>query len=123
MYKHKFLFFSIVFAFLTITSVIVGFFKEFYFSFRLVFGLTYVLYLPGFFWGLILFPGSKIYSFERQIYSIVLSLAIVPFIVFISNIINFKISTSNVFFEILFLIFFGFVIIILKNKYYKKGYK
>lgn len=70
-------------------------------SFRIVFGLVFVIFLPGFVWSFVLFKNDTINLIERFTFSIVLSITIVPLIIFFFNKIGVKINTINCVLEIL----------------------
>ena len=82
---------------LTVIAIIMSFSLTLSESFRLVFGSAFMLFLPGFvltwiFWGV-----KNISYLERFMLSIVLSIAIVPLIIFLLNKVGILISTLNVF--------------------------
>ena len=52
---------------------------------RMVFGGLFVLFVPGFIWGYVLFPGRNLNSLERVAISIGLSIAMVTLCVLIVN--------------------------------------
>ena len=79
-------------------------------SFRIVFGLTYVLFLPGFVWSFVFFKNKTLNSLERFTLSIVLSITIVPLIIFLFNKIGIKINTINCILEILSIIIAAIII-------------
>ncbi|MBU0732195.1 DUF1616 domain-containing protein [Patescibacteria group bacterium] len=67
---------------------------------RIVFGLIYLLFLPGFLLSFLFFKSNWIWL-ERILISIGLSMAIVPVAIFLMNLIGFKLTTLNIFLEIL----------------------
>lgn len=85
-------------------------------SFRIVFGSVYVLFIPGFLISFIFFSTAQIDWLERIALSFALSIAIVPLIIFYTNLVGISISATNSFFTIL-----GIIIISCCILYYKKN--
>jgi uncharacterized membrane protein len=109
-------------------SVIAFFFtKNLIYSFRIVFGSVFVLFLPGFILSYIFFPKTRKFEektkdskavdlIERLVLSFALSIAIVPLAVFYLNLIGLKINALNIFFTILGICFIGLIILVIKNR-------
>lgn len=105
---------------LIIISFILGFWFPILQAFRIVFGMVYLLFLPGFVWTWVFWQKSELDGIERFILSLVLSIALVPLVVFFLNKVGVKINLLNSFLEILGIIVFGFVLIIIQNKKFSK---
>lgn len=124
--------FIIVFlAILSIIALIMSFWLGLVSSFRLVFGLIFLLFIPGLVWSYVFFPnadstlisnadktlktGEKnndgIDWIERIILSVALSLALVPLFIFFINKIGVKINVLSVFLEVLSIILIGSAIL------------
>lgn len=88
-------------------------------SLRVVFGLVYLLFLPGFVWSWVFWQKSELDGIERFILSLVLSIAIVPLVVYFLNKIGVKINLLNTFLEILGIIVIAFTILNFKNGLFK----
>lgn len=118
------IYFIIVFlAILSIIAFVMSFWLGFVSSFRLVFGLLYILFIPGFIWSYVFFKDekavdqkqitttlkedSKIDVIERIILSVALSLALVPLFIFFINKVGVKINFLSVFLEVLGIILIG----------------
>ena len=71
---------------------------------RAIFGSFYVLFIPGLLLTFIFFIKKEIDWLERIILSLALSIAIVPLVIFLFNLVGAKITTLNVFLEILLII-------------------
>jgi uncharacterized membrane protein len=63
-------------------------------------GAIYILFIPGLAVSLALFRWQSIEAIERVALSLILSVAVVPLVVFYLSIIGVKISLSNVIFEV-----------------------
>ncbi len=91
-------------------------------AFRIILGIPYVLFLPGFLLTFIFFPLAKhnqeksIDYIERIALSFALSIAIVPLVIFYLHLIGLQISALNSFFTILGIIIIESVAILLKNR-------
>lgn len=90
-------------------------------SFRVVFGLFYAVFIPGYIWSYVFFKEKSITAIERFALSITLSITVVPLIVFLFNKIMLKINIINLVFEILLIIITAIIIICAKriNLFYK----
>lgn len=90
-------------------------------SFRVVFGLFYIVFIPGYIWSYVFFKEKSITAIERFALSITLSITVVPLIVFLFNKIMLKINIINLVFEILLIIITAIIIIYAKqiNLFYK----
>jgi len=86
--------------------------------FRAVFGLVFVLFLPGYFCSILLFPKKEVDILERIILSFCLSLAIVsPLLFFLNKIIDIKINLINCFSVISSIIVIEFMIYRFRSKF------
>lgn len=85
---------------------------------RIIFGLIYTLFLPGYILTFIFFPrGEKSIDFlERIALSFALSIAVVPLVIFYLNLIGLKISAINSFLSILGILIIESVVLILARK-------
>lgn len=111
--KSRALLIAIITVALIIISVILALFtsQTFFSSFRIVCGLIFVLFLPGFVISYIFFPKTREFDsenkeekgidwIERIALSFALSIAIVPLAVFYLNLIGIKINLLNSFLSI-----------------------
>lgn len=91
---------------------------------RIIFGIIYVLFLPGFLLTFIFFPKNKdnIDWLERIALSFALSIAVVPLVIFYMNLIGVRISAVNSFFIILGIIALTITAIMIRSKTRKKNY-
>lgn len=107
---------------LLILSVVVGFFISFQSSFKIIFSLFYVLFLPGILVSFVLLPYEKkqISLLERVILSFALSISIVPLTVFYTNIFGVGMSFSNVLLVTLIICFASAIIIFVRSFIGKK---
>lgn len=85
-------------------------------SFRIVFGIFYILFLPGFIWSWFFWEKNQINIPERLALSIVISIGIVPVIVFLLDKLEVKISVYNTLIEITCIIALGGLALLLKRK-------
>ena len=91
---------------------------EFLNIFRVIFGLIFVLFIPGLMYSFVFFPKKQIGILERFLISLIISIAFVPLFVFICTLIGINITTLSVFLEIFFLIMLGGIIFIFQNSNY-----
>ena len=120
--------FIIVFlVILSIIALVMSFWLGFASSFRLVFGLLYILFIPGLVWSYVFFENRGITQkrtqnnadttdtgidwIERIILSVALSLALVPLFIFFVNKLGVKINILSIFLEVLSIILIGSVIL------------
>jgi len=107
-------------------------------GFKLIFGFFYILFLPGFILSYILFPFSRYFDteetnveskdcgrimfnwIERGLLSFGLSIAIVPLAVFYLNLAGIKITSLNVFLEVLGIIVISLIILSFRLKLLKR---
>jgi len=101
---------------LVIVSLVLNIWLPVWESFRIIFGSVYLLFFPGFVWSWVFWKKGKLDSIERFILSLVLSIAIVPLVVFILNKVGVKINLVNSFIEILSIIFLGGSALLIKNR-------
>lgn len=139
--KNKSLLYSILvfLAILSIIALISSIWLGFVSSFRLIFGLLYILFIPGLVWSYVFFCRSRFDAdtnlptgqagadttlkkvsdekndgidwIERIILSIALSLALVPLVIFFVNKIGVKINLLSVFLEVFGIILIGSAIL------------
>ncbi len=72
--------------------------------FLIIFAAIFILFLPGFVLSLVFFKWGKIDIIERIALSFALSIAVVPLLVFYTNLIGIKITRESVILETLFII-------------------
>ncbi len=117
---------AITFIICLIASLILLFWMPLGQSFRIPFSLIYVLFLPGLVWTYVFFENKDIDAIERITLSFILSISIVPLVVFFSNTkFGIKITALNVFFIILIICFIASLIkfiskTIKQQPFYKK---
>lgn len=91
---------------------------------RIILGSIYVLFLPGFIITFIFFEYQKKKSevdwLERIVLSFAFSIAVVPLVVFLLNLLGINITTLNVFLEILAIIIISSIILFIKHYKFKK---
>lgn len=92
---------------LTITSLILATKLGFSESFRAVFGLFGLIFLPGYVWTWAFFPRKDLDIVQRILLAIALSIALGPMVLFFFNKLGVKISIINIIWEILLLIAVG----------------
>lgn len=102
---------------LTTLTLLLAFWLPFQNAFRIVFGSVYLLLVPGFSWTWVFWAKNEINSLERGILSLIISLMIVPLLVFLLNKVGVRIILVNILLEILLLIVIAVIIrlIILKK--------
>jgi uncharacterized membrane protein len=76
---------------------------------------VFVLFLPGFIWSFVFFEKRKIDSIERLALSFALSIALVPLVVFYTNLLGIKITTVTVIIQIILVILIALAIILFKE--------
>ena len=74
-------------------------------------GIIFLLFIPGFIYSFIFFNKKELTVFKRIIISITLSIGIVPFFVFLFNLIGVKINKINIIWENFLIILIGAVIV------------
>ncbi|MFH0853312.1 MAG: DUF1616 domain-containing protein [bacterium] len=85
-------------------------------AFRLSFGFFMVLFLPGYVWLGALYPKKTFIAIERYALSVVLSMALVPLLLFLLNKVGVPLTTSTSIISTLGLIVIGGLIWIVKRK-------
>lgn len=108
--KFKMVIWIILVLILLIFSIKLNFLK-------IILGIFYSLFLPGFIISYLLF--SKINIIKRVNLSFLLSIAITSIIIFYSNLLGMKINFINTSLVIFFIIFISIILILIK-KYLKK---
>jgi uncharacterized membrane protein len=85
-------------------------------SFRMIFGIIYVLFLPGFVLSFVIFrPANETDWIERIVLSLALSIAVVPLIVFYLYSAGISISQLNVSLTILGIVSISGIILCLRR--------
>ena len=113
--KKEVLFFLVLIIFFIVLGLIAGFWIGFNKGIRLSMAIIYVLLLPGLIWSYVVFKLNEISPIERVLYSVVISILIVPVVVFLAFKMGIMIILSNIIFEILALIFLGVIILLIKQ--------
>lgn len=108
---------------LSILTIILSFGFGLITAFRIVFGTIYSLFLPGFMISHILFKVGKIGYVERGVLSFVLSISIIPLVIFYFNLAGVRITSFSTFFIILLTCVLSGVIVYFKNKKPKRQQK
>jgi len=85
-------------------------------AFRLSSGFFIVLFLPGYIWLGALYPKKTFIAIERYALSVVVSMALVPLILFILNKIGLPLSTTTSIITTLALILLGAVVWYLRKE-------
>lgn len=105
---------------LVIISLIISIWLPILHSLRIVFGAIYLLFLPGFSWSWIFWKKGEIDVIERITLSIVLSIALVPLLVFLLNKLGIMINSINLIWEIATSIMIAIIVLIVNNKYIRE---
>lgn len=116
MFKKWLKYSSLTVLILTLISLILSIWQPTLQSFRIVFGLVYLLFLPGFIWSWVFWKRGEIDFIERLILSLALSIAIVPLVVFFLNKVGLRINLLNSFLEIFGIIVLGSLFIFFEVK-------
>jgi len=85
-------------------------------SLRVIYGSVYSLFLPGFLMSHLFFPSRSMDTLERLALSFVLSISIVPLVIFYLNLVGIPISTISTFTIIFIICILITVILVLKKK-------
>lgn len=107
MKKSELIYTLVTVGVLTIVALVLSFFLSIGESFRLVFGTTLILFVPGFVWSWVFWRRGEIDSIERGALSIALSIALVPLTTYLLFKAGIAISFFNVLIEIIGLIVIG----------------
>lgn len=110
-FSKEWLFFLAGLVGLVVLSLVLGIWLGEAKIFRAVFGVVYVVFLPGLFLSYIFWWVGKIDILERILYSLIFSILAVPFVVFVVFKLGAGITTINIFFEILALVFVELLIL------------
>ena len=80
---------------------------------------VFIFFLPGFVLSLIVFNNEKLDIFEKLVYSFILSIIIVPFVIFFGSLFSIPVTFANIAIQIYFviLIFIAIFTILQKKKY------
>jgi uncharacterized membrane protein len=73
-------------------------------NFLQILGIVYVVFLPGYCMSFLFFARSAINSIERFAFSIALTIAVVPIIIYYLNLIGIKVSKYSIIIEVSILI-------------------
>jgi len=76
--------------------------------------IVFILFSPGFVWSFVFFRKEKIDGIERLALSFILSVAIVPFVVFYTNLLNIRITMITVAIQIALVIFIAVLLLLYK---------
>jgi len=106
----------LVLLFLIIISLILSIWKPLIFSFRVVFGSFYFLFLPGLVLSFSFFNKEEIDIIERIALSFALSISVIPLFVFYLNLAGIKINLLNVFLITTAIIILGLILLWTKRK-------
>lgn len=87
---------------------------------QIIFTCFLVLFLPGYTISFILFSQGKIALLERIALSIVLSVSIVPLLLFYTNLTGLKVTKESVIVQVLIIILVSELIYLIKKRYGKK---
>jgi uncharacterized membrane protein len=77
--------------------------------------LIFILFLPGFIWSFVFFGKKKIDSIERFALSFALSIALVPLVVFYTNLLNLRITILTVTIQIILIILIAILLLLYKK--------
>lgn len=88
---------------------------------KIVYGIIFVLFLPGFVATFIFFPLGKIDHIERIAISFALSIAIVPLMVFYMNLLGIPINSSTVSLQIVLLMTLMLLVLFIKHFWKKRS--
>lgn len=77
--------------------------------------IVFVLFLPGFVWSFVFFGIRKIESIERLALSFALSIALVPLVVFYTNLLSIRITLFTVIIQIVLIILIALLILLYKE--------
>lgn len=129
MTKNKKIITSIVLlAILFLAIIILSFWMSVFKALRIVFGVSFVLFLPGFIFSYVFFPSQanflakneserqEIDSIERIILSFALSMAMVPLLIFLMNKLGMIINLVNSLIVIFGIILIGLLIIYFRKR-------
>lgn len=100
----------LILAGLVVCALILSFQVPIQKAFRFVFGLFYLLFLPGFVWSFVLFRKDHIDFIERIGLSLCLSLVTIPMILILLNIAGIKITLLSIILEVAGFIVSGFLL-------------
>lgn len=116
MKKQKWMYHSFLAgAALLVIAFILQIWFPFLMSLRIVFGIVGLLFLPGYVWSWVIWTPQEANGFERTIYSVMLSLILVPLAVFLAYRIGIAFSGLLALGIVLFLILGGSAASLLKN--------
>jgi len=105
---------------LSVISLILCIWLPIWQSFRIIFGVILVLFMPGFVWSWVFWKSKELDIIERFTLSLALSIAIVPLFIFLLNKVGFKINLINSIVEIISLLLTAIVVLAIQNKFLAK---
>ena len=92
-------------------------------SFRIVFGLAFVTFLPGFVWSFIFFQPNTLNPLGRIVISIICSISLISLTIFFTNKLGVKVSKFPILFEIILITLIGAVVFTVKHYLQKNSLK
>lgn len=101
---------------LIITSLILAIWMPFLQAIRIISSFVIFLIIPGYTYSWLFWKKDQIPKIERIVISPILSLVIVPLVIFALNRVGVKINLVTISIEILCIIFIGIMIMLLTNK-------
>ena len=81
----------------------------------IILGSVFTLIVPGFVWSFVFFRKKQIDSIERLALSFTFSVAIVPLVVFYTNLLNIRITMLSVIIQIGLIILIAILILLYKE--------
>lgn len=112
--KKKILTFILTIIILLIISMVLTIWLPLFKSLRIVFSVVYIMFLPGYILTYLFFDRSNIDLTERITFSIGLSIAIIPLLIFLLSKLGMVINDISICLTILGLIVLGIIGIIIK---------
>ena len=92
-------------------------------SFRIVFGLVFVIFLPGFVWSFIFFQPNTLNPLGRIVISIICSISLISLTIFFTNKLGVEVSKFPILFEIILITLIGAVVFTVKHYLQKNSLK
>jgi len=80
-----------------------------------ILSILYILFLPGFFLSFVFFKPKQIDVIERLALSFALSIAIVPLVVFYTNLLGVKITSVSVILQVCGILFITLIILAIRH--------
>ena len=113
--KKELLFFLFLIIALIVLGLIAGIWLGFNKGLRSGIAIVYVLLLPGLIWSYVVFKLNEISLTERVLYSVVISILVVPIVVFLAFKMGIAIVILNMVLEILAVIILGIIALLIKQ--------